>query len=194
MGRLVKSYKRDGLGALMLLLIPIGVIVLLISISNRGDSEDRPLILDIIHVPFILLSLVLYIAVMAYLKPLNQAIDQKIVAHCAQYSDSAVGLQYITSFTGLCKPKGAQIYRGLYITPNLQMSGASSSNAMPTQMLQVTCPPGVKAGEPFQIATPSGPMQAIVPAGISEGMVFHLQVAAQPMPVVAAQAVVISPA
>ena len=60
-----------------------------------------------------------------------------------------------------------------------------------TQMMMVTVPPGVTAGQMFAIQTPSGQqMQVAVPAGVSSGQQMQVSVPAPTPPVVVAAAVV----
>ena len=43
-------------------------------------------------------------------------------------------------------------------------------------LLQITCPPGVKAGQTIYTRSPAGAtLQVTVPAGVSPGMVFHVR-------------------
>ena len=47
-----------------------------------------------------------------------------------------------------------------------------------TQMMSVTAPAGVSAGQLMMIQTPSGEMQVAVPAGVGPGMAFQVAVPA----------------
>ena len=75
------------------------------------------------------------------------------------------------------------------------LGGAAVASVAPmgvteTQMMQVACPPGMRAGETVQIVTPAGPMQVVIPQGVSEGQTFSVQLAApQPQPVAVVTAV-----
>lgn len=236
MGTYVRAYQKDGRAAYALLLIPFGILMLIVGILIPMDCDDegtdisesppsppayappppmlpeepencKPVILYMIHVPFIFLSIALLLCCSCKMKPYNEAIDQKIIALCTRYSDASVTFQYVTQFTGVCKPKGAQTYRALYIIPGgmlltpaagggFQCAGtqmiaagtpvqsiAAVQPAVPVgmQTMGVTVPPGVKPGESIQISTPSGPMQVVVPQGVSGGMAFQVQVPAAPM-------------
>lgn len=192
-GTLVRSYQKDGFLALFL----IGGILLSVAVVVVGPAivGSRGGVMSVIHVPLIVLVLFIYFGVASAMKGNNQKIDESIQALCRSFSDGAVALQYETRFTGVCKPKGARTYRALYIsaagTASAGVAGMAiqpqMAQVMPqamTQMMQVTCPPGMKDGDAVQISTPAGPMQVIIPIGISEGMAFQVQVEA-PQPVVA---------
>jgi hypothetical protein len=64
---------------------------------------------------------------------------------------------------------------------------AAGGAAQTTQMMSVTAPAGVSAGQQMTIETPSGQMQVAVPAGVGPGMTFQVAVPA-PAPVVAVAA------
>ena len=181
----VRSFKKDGYSIYGLLLIPVGLLILVVNLMMPRE-EGQFSFLDIIHVPFIFLAVLVTVCLSTSMRNANQAIDGKITALCREFSDSSVHLQYVTAFTETCKPKGARTYRGLYISP-----GSVAVAALPStqsQLMMVTCPPGVKAGDMIQIMTGAGPMQVPVPAGVSEGATFQVQVPA-PATVVAAAVV-----
>ena len=78
--------------------------------------------------------------------------QMELMALCQRYSDGAVQLQYVTMFTGVCKPKGAQTYRSLWITPGTpSVAGVAVAQAAPVTTMMVTCPDGSKAGDSIQI-------------------------------------------
>ena len=194
MGELVRTYKRDGYAGYALLLIPLGIVTLLVSFVIP-DMIMR----GVIHVPFIILSLVLCFGLSGWLKPANEAVDRKIEALCQRYSDGAVTLQYVTMYTGVCKPKGTLTYRSLWVSPG--GGGGTMGQAMVRQpvaqavvpqagtLMAVTCPPGCGAGDTVAIATPSGQqVQVQIPTGVVAGQVFNVQLPAAP-PVVSAVAI-----
>lgn len=194
MGTLVRTYKKDGYAAFAFLLFPIGIFIMLASFA----IPDPPVIMRVIHVPFIILGILIFIVISSHVKPANQAVDRKIEELCRRYSDGHVTLQYVTMFTGVCKPKGAQTYRSLWVSP-----GGGSTPVMAVgqpmvpagmQTMSVTCPAGCKAGDSVAITTPSGQqMQVQIPTGVVEGQAFHVQVPAAP-PVAVATVVTAVPA
>ena len=190
----VRSFKKEGYALYGLLLIPLGLLILVVNLMMPRE-ERQFTFLDIIHVPFIFLAVLVTTCLSTRMRNANQAIDGKITALCREFSDSSVQLQYVTMYTGACKPKHARTYRGLYMTPGV-VQGSVAVAAPPStqsQLMMVTCPPGVKAGDMIQIMTGAGPMQVPVPAGVSEGAAFQVQVPA-PGPVVAAAVVQAVPA
>jgi len=199
MGALVRTYRKDGFAALALLIMPLGLLILVAGLM----MPNPPMIMRIIHVPFFFLAFVVFITLNSIMKPANQQIDEKIQALCRRYSDGAVQLQYVTLFTGVCKPKGAQTYRSLWVSPAGGMGGGMGQPAFgqPMQpalqavappagtMMQVTCPAGCKAGDTVAIMAPNGQqVQVQIPMGVAPGQNFNVQLPAAP-PVVAATVV-----
>ena len=194
MGELVRTYKRDGKVGYACLLVPLGLVVLLVGFL----FPDPPKIMHVIHVPFIILSLVLCVGLGGWMKTANEAVDRKIQALCERYSDGAVTLQYVTMCTGLCADKGLP-YRSLWVSPGggggtmgQPMVGQPVAQAVVPQagtQMAVTCPPGCGAGDTVAIATPSGQqVQVQIPTGVVAGQVFNVQLPAAP-PVVSAVAI-----
>ena len=211
MGELVSQFKQDQKALFGLLFIPIGLIVLLaLQPQGRGESEDRSVIWDIIHVPFMFLAVGVTLGFSMTMRSQNEQIDHKIEQLCREFSDATVTLQYMTMFTGQCKPKGAREWRALWVSPGgggMQAMGMQSvpmgmpqmAQAVPMQSaavtMQVTCPAESGAGDQIQINTPSGPMMVVVPAGVRAGMPFEVNVpAAVPAAVpIVSQAAVVHP-
>jgi hypothetical protein len=101
---------------------------------------------------------------------------------------------------GLFKPKHARVYRALWVfasgaegqhycqgTPLLACAATAAVAAPASQMMQVSCPAGSRAGDSIAIATPAGNMQVVVPQGVSAGQTFSVMVPT--MPVVTVNAV-----
>jgi len=212
MSRLVGTYKNDGKAHYALLLIPVGIILMLVSISSGAVGGLG----GIIHVPITFLAILLFFTMMSSMKQHNERVDAQIQQLCASQSDGVVSVRLVTAWTQVCKPKHARTYRGLYISPagadvrgmsmgmvpapqmammppqavqGMVVAQAAAVQPMPTQMMQVVCPPGSKAGDTIQIQTGSGPMQLVVPAGVFEGMSFQVSVPAAQAPIVTAMAV-----
>ena len=181
----VRNFKRDGYAHLALLLIPVGILLLLVGLGTRGETDGFS-VMQIIHVPFSLGAVLIFLAVNTSLRSANRAVDAHIEALCRRYADGAVNLQYTTQFTSNCKPKGARTYRALFISAGGGGGGgplgtAIGTTALTTQM-QVQCPPGCKPGDPLMIQAPGGtPMQVTVPDGVVPGSAFLVQVPAQPV-------------
>lgn len=155
MGSLVNTFKKDGYAHFALLLIVVGVMILLIGVvSPRGEDEDSGFgFMNIIHVPFIFISILIFMSINSTWRRHNMAVDARIEALCRRYSDAAVTLQYATEFTQVCKPKGAQTYRALFICPGSGTMGIEAGVSavgvpVPAQLqpqmtsVQVTCPEG----------------------------------------------------
>ena len=131
----VRQFRKDGQAIYALLLIPVGILLLIISLPSAsprgagegGDTPDKPgfTIWNIIHVPFIFLAVIITLTISSSRRVANQAIDREIEALCRRSSDGLVTLQYYTEFTAQCKPKGARTYRALYII---------TAGGTPTQM------------------------------------------------------------
>ena len=140
----------------------------------------------LIHFPFILIAIIVFFCCLYHTKPNNQRVDGLITDLCRRYSDHSVTLQFMTEYTEVCKPKNAQTYRALYVIPNGAAVGYPAQGGIQMQpmggmqLMQVTCPPGSKAGDPLQIQTSSGPMQIVVPAGVTAGMPFRVEVPSMP--------------
>lgn len=202
----VRQFRKDGQAIYALLLIPVGILLLIISLPSAsprgagegGDTPDKPgfTIWNIIHVPFIFLAVIITLTISSSRRVANQAIDREIEALCRRSSDGLVTLQYYTEFTAQCKPKGARTYRALYIitaggTPTQMEMGMQHAMQQPGT-LQVTCPPTSKAGDTILIQAPSGPMQVTVPDGVMPGGIFMVQT--PPVPAVAVVQAVAVPA
>ena len=87
----VRRFNRDGMAMLALLLIPIGILVLVIGLGQRSDGFS---IMNIIHVPFILVAVLTTFIGSSQMRNANQAVDRDIEALCRRYSDGSVTLQY----------------------------------------------------------------------------------------------------
>ena len=190
MGALVRRYKPDGFAFILFLLVLIPFVV--VTIPNK-DSKG-PVLRNLGWV-LAFGSIAIWLFVGGGLKTANQKVDAQIEELCRSFSDGSVTLRYNTQFTGLCKPKHSRVVRELWITAGGVAAVAAVAAVAPmgvpqTQMMQVACPPGMKAGETVQIVTPAGPMHVVIPQGVSEGQAFSVQVAApQPQPVAVATAV-----
>jgi len=187
MGALVRRYKPDGFAFVLFLLVFIPLVAITIIPAHSKGPALRSLgwVLAFVCI-FILLI------VGGGLKMANQKVDAQIEELCRSFSDGSVTLKYNAQFTGLCRPKHSRVVRELWITDG---GAAAVASVQPmgvpqTQMMQVACPAGMKAGETVQIVTPAGPMQVAIPQGVSEGQTFSVQVAApQPQPVAVVTAV-----
>lgn len=187
MGALVRRYKPDGFAFLLFLLVLIPLVAITVL---PVDSKGRFLR----FLGWVLASAsILLLFVGGGLKIANQKVDAQIEELCRSFSDGSVTLKYNTQFTGMCKPKHSRVVRELWITAGDAAAVAAVASVAPvpqTQMMQVACPAGMKAGETVQIVTPAGPMQVVIPQGVSEGQTFSVQVAApQPQPVAVVTAV-----
>ena len=189
MGGLVRRFKRDGYAGYAFLLIPIGMIVMVIGLTQDGMPMKGA-----IHVPFIILALVIFCTINGNFRSANQEVDTEIEALCRRHSDGSVTIHYETQFTQQCKPKGARTYRALYISagggggngmivqpqPGLPVTSALAVVA-PTQTMQVACPPGSKPGDPVMVQAPGGMQcQVVIPDGVAPGQMFMVQLPAQP--------------
>ena len=118
----------------------------------------------ILAIPFIILP----IACSIYFKKKRQA------AMRAQAMNAPPPVQMPASASGAPVPFGV----------------AMAQPAQATQMMMVTCPPGVCSGQAIQVTGANGqPVQLTVPAGISEGQQFQVQMPAAPVAVATAVAV-----
>merc|ERR1712113_548998 len=81
----------------------------------------------------------------------NQRQDETVRQACAELSnETGQHVEYRTRWTGMCKPKNAQPYRAIVISPGSPI-GAQAANTM---MVQV--PEGSGPGTTLQVQTPQG--------------------------------------
>ena len=189
MGALVRRYKPDGFAFVLFLLVFIPLVVMTcLPVDSKGQF------LRSLGWVLAFVCIAIWVFIFA-LKTANQKVDAQIEELCRSFSDGSVTLKYNTHSTGLCRPKHSRgVVRELWITAGgvaavAAVASVAPMGVPPTQMMQVACPAGSKAGETVQIVTPAGPMQVLIPQGVSEGQTFSVQVAApqpQPVPVVTA--------
>lgn len=206
MGTLIRSYHRDGRAHYALLLLPIGVILTFVGLIAEDSEVSK---ISRLSFPFMIIALVIFFSLLLPMRSANERIDRQITDLCNRHSDAIVQLQWVTQWTGVCKPKHARTYRALHIVPTQamhsmgmppaviggvpigaqpvmgQQQGGMVAHGVPVQptmqTMEIACPPGVSAGSVVQIMTPSGPMQVTVPPGVASGMTFQVQIPATPV-------------
>jgi hypothetical protein len=204
MSGLVSEYRRDGRALLVFLLFPV-----IWTMTILGPSGLAP----ILNMYYLLVLVAWGIGGLHVMKQANEKLDERICACCARFSNGAVELKWQTRHTGTCKPKGVRVYRALWVCRTggeygsqgapMVASGVPVSNDVPvavatpaapaSQMMQITCPAGSRAGDALTVATPAGQhMQVVVPQGVSAGQAFSVVLPA--MPVVTANAVPVASA
>jgi len=207
--KLVQSYKRDGIGLLLTPVAIIGFLLLHPSFGPIAQAMPDNQLGNAIMVPWMMLSIGLIIGSSMYFRKANMAIDERIVELCRRTSSgSGAKLEYVTMWTGACKPKGARTYRALIIAPGEGagvpggVAGSSFSPTLPVVSgipmvasastmitMQVTTPPTSKGGDTISIHGPDGTQyQVTVPMGVGPGQAFNTQIPAPAAPMAVAVA------
>jgi len=173
----------------LVLFIPVA---LLFGFVLRSVAEDLPLVGQFMGLPLVLMGVGGHFAAKHWILTQNQQKDRIIAEACADLATSTSGqvaVQYRTQFVGFCRPKHAQPFRAIALSPvGGSMIGASPGNV--GQVMQVQIPQGVGPGQTMQVQGPSGEtIQVQVPPGTGPGQVIQVQLPA-PQPVMVQATVV----
>lgn len=186
----IHAMKDEKWTFLPMLLLPIAVLVPMLA---RSMFEDLPVLGQFFGLPLVLIALAGFFGSRYWVVTENQKQDAVILNSCEELSRSTGGqvtVQYRTMFVGMCKPKGAQPFRAIALSP----AGVAIGMAAPVgQPMQVQIPEGATPGTVLQVQAPTGQMlQVQVPQGLLPGQTMQVQVPA-PQPIVVQATVIQNP-